>query len=269
MHQRVLHSRENVLRENTRGGLALQLLHGVKKPKRLVASNVLGFPGQFGFALAEDGKPGRLRDKGELVYYVHLDMMGMGAHWVRYVASGRLAAVRSVTLVKDPDAVPALLARPGVALAHGLLGRPPQSAYTDHVDALIKDWTAPDIELKALRIDSRTGLPSGVISYVPVFDEETRTIIAVERADELVAPATGDTAPVTTPLAAPTVAASSPQVHTHTTLKRLPHRTLHSGRLELDSSAKAWFLRLPKGKAISVDPNGKAPGSASYDRYAT
>ena len=31
--------------------------------------------------------------------------------------------MRSVTLVKDPDAVPALLARPGVALAHGLLGR--------------------------------------------------------------------------------------------------------------------------------------------------
>jgi hypothetical protein len=183
LHQRVPHSREKVLRENTRA-VALQLLHGVKDPKRLVASNMLGFPGQFGFALAEDGKPGRLRDKGELVYYVHPDMMGMGAHWVRYVASGRLAAVRSVTLVKDPNAVPALLAHSGVTLAHGLLGRPPLSAYTDHVDALIKDWNAPDIELKALRIDPRTSPPTGIISYVPVFDEETRTIVAVERVDE-------------------------------------------------------------------------------------
>jgi len=66
LHQRVPHSREKVLRENTRA-VALQLLHGVKDPKRLVASNMLGFPGQFGFAFAEDGKPGRLQRRTRLL----------------------------------------------------------------------------------------------------------------------------------------------------------------------------------------------------------
>ena len=50
---------------------------------------------------------------------------------------------------------------PGVAHAHGLLGQLPQSAYKDHVDA------ASDNQLEALIIDPRSGLRTGVISYVP------------------------------------------------------------------------------------------------------
>ena len=259
MHQRVPYAKEAVLRENTRV-VALQLLYGIKKPRRFVASNMLGYPGQFGFALAEDGKTGRLKDKGELIYYVHPDMMGMGTHWVRWVASGRLGATRNVALTAAADVVPALLARPGYAHPHGILGRPPQTAYEQRVDHLIKNWTADDTQMKALRIDARTGLPTAVTTFVPMFDPLSRTVTVVEQSP---APPAIETLPATAATHAGTQLAPTE----HHPLKRLPFRVLHSGRFELSPQVKAWFLQLPKTTAVSVDPTGKAPCSASYDRY--
>ena len=185
--------------------------------------------------------------------------MGMGAHWVRWVASGRLGATRNVALTAAADVVPALLARPGYAHPHGILGRPPQTAYEQRVDQLIKNWTEDDIQMKALRIDARTGLPTAVTTFVPMFDPLSRTVTVVEQSP---APPDIETLPATAATHAGTQLAPTE----HHPLKRLPFRVLHSGRFELCPQAKAWFLHLPKTTAVSVDPTEKAPGSGSYDR---
>jgi hypothetical protein len=139
--------------------------------RRLVASDVKGFGGEFGWRVLREGKASTGDVRAVPIYYIMADP-DAGTHVLRCLRSFKVLRSRDVIMGDGSVLRSALALRPGIGRPRGMVGEPPRAAFESRLDELITDWRPDNLALTTIVVDKLSGMPTGTIRFEPHYDQD-------------------------------------------------------------------------------------------------